>query len=192
MGLILTYKYAIMPGAAFLLGPIVSLSCGFLLRLGIVEWIPTFLALAAGELIGDVLWYYLGHRYGEQFVQRFGRYVGISPSMVLIVKELFNRYHDTILIASKLTAGLGFAVAVLFTAGLSRVPFRRYMMINIGGQIVLTSTLVTLGFYLGDIYLTVGGIFQKVSIFGITAFIFLCLFGFSHYLRKRAEEKYRE
>ena len=187
INLLLAYKYALMAPAAFLLGPTVSLLSGFLLRLGYVELVPTWLALAAGELLGDVLWYWLGRRYGDSFVAKFGRYVGITEHTLGSVKRMFNRYHDAIIFFSKLTAGFGLAPAIFFTAGLSRVSFRRYMALNVAGQILWTSGLLAAGFFAGNIFASVDSVFGKIFSAIVVVLVLLALFGFGTYLKKRAE-----
>lgn len=177
------YTYLIIPLTVFVLGPIVSLAAGVLLRLDVINLIPTILALAAGELVSDVLWYWLGRRYGERFVQRFGHYVGITQASVAYAKDLFSRHHDLIIFTSKLTAGLGFAVPILFSAGLSRVPFRRYMMLNIAGQFLWTAALLSIGYFLGHIFLRVNDVFEKMALFALFAILLISLIGFGRYLR---------
>ena len=184
MGLIAEYTYLIIAPAAMILGPVVSLVAGVLLRLDIIALIPTCLALAAGELSGDIIWYWIGRRYGDTFVNRWGRYVGISHQSVGSVKELFDQHHDIILFTSKLTAGFGFAIPVLFTAGLSRVPFRRYMMLNIAGQFLWTTGLLSIGYFLGHLYLHVGNVLEKMALIALIAVIILALISFGRYLRK--------
>ncbi|OGG76865.1 hypothetical protein A3B35_02115 [Candidatus Kaiserbacteria bacterium RIFCSPLOWO2_01_FULL_54_24] len=189
MGLISEYTYLIIAPAAMLLGPIVSLVAGVLLRLDAVALIPTCLALAAGELGADVLWYWIGRRYGDSFVRRFGRYFGITERSIASATDLFSRHHDIIIFTSKLTAGLGFAMVILFTAGLSRVPFRRYMMLNIAGQFLWTAGLLSIGYFLGHIYLKVENTFEKVALFALVALVLVSLFGFSRYLRGGVHKK---
>lgn len=183
--LIAEYTYFIMAPAIFVLGPVVSLAAGVLLRLDVISLIPTCLALATGELGADVLWYWIGRRYGESFVRRFGRYFGITPDSVAYAKDLFGKHHDMIIFSSKLTAGLGFAAVILFTAGLSKVPFRRYMMLNIAGQFLWTAGLLSIGYFLGHIYLRVGNVFEKIALFALIILILISLIGFGRYLRGR-------
>lgn len=181
--LLLNYKYAVVAPAALVFGPLVSLVAGVLLRLDYLELIPTCLALAAGELGSDVLWYVLGKKYGESFVQRFGRFVNISPHSLARAKELFNQRHEVIIFTSKITGGLGLGIPIMFTAGLSRVPFRRYMMLNIVGQFLWTASLLSLGYFLGHLYLEIGSVFEKVALFALMAIILVSLVGFGKYLR---------
>ncbi|MBI2610591.1 DedA family protein [Candidatus Kaiserbacteria bacterium] len=189
MGLIVDYTYLIIAPAAMIIGPPVSLVAGVLLRLDVISIIPTALALAAGELGADILWYWIGRRYGEQFVERYGRYFGITESSIAYAKDLYSRHHDIIIFTSKLTAGFGFAMVILFTAGLSRVPFRRYMMLNIAGQFLWTAGLLSIGYFLGHIYLKVENTFEKMALFALVALVLASLFGFSRYLRSGIHRK---
>jgi len=185
MELLTEYTYLLMAPAIFLFGPIVSLTAGVLLRLEVVDLVPTALALAAGELGSDVLWYWIGRRYGDRFVNKYGKYFGITGASVESVKKLFAQHHDFIIFTSKITAGFGFATAVLFTAGLTRVPFGRYMMLNVAGQFLWTAGMLSVGYFLGHIYLKVGGAFEKMTLFALLTLIVLSLIGFGRYLRTR-------
>jgi membrane-associated protein len=183
MQLLTEFRYAILAPGAFLFGPSVSLLAGVLLKLEIISLAPTVIALAAGELGGDILWYWLGKKYGDNFVRRWGRYVSITPQTVHRAKVLFSEHHDIILFTSKLTAGFGFAIPVLFTAGLSHVPFKRYMMLNIAGQFLWTSSLLAIGYFLGHIYLEVGTFLEKMALFALIAILLASIIGFGRYLK---------
>ena len=182
--LLAQYTYIIMAPAAMVLGPIVSLVAGVLLRLDVISLVPTVLALAAGELGADVVWYWVGRRYGGSFVERFGRYFGMTPASIASAMNLFGKHHDIIIFTSKLTAGLGFAMVILFAAGLSRVPFRRYMMLNIAGQFLWTASLLSIGYFLGHIYLRVGDVFEKIALLALVVIVIVSIIGFGRYLRR--------
>lgn len=162
--LLSTHSYAIMTPAAFIFGPTTSLVAGFLLRIGTVTVVPTFIALAIGELFGDVLWYWLGRSQGKKFVERFGGYVGITGTSIDRARSIFERHHDKIILITKLTAGFGIVSVIQFTAGMSRVSFKRYMALNIFGQIVWTTVLLCIGYSIGHLYTQVSGIFGKISL----------------------------
>jgi membrane protein DedA with SNARE-associated domain len=166
-------------------GPIISLVCGFLLKVGALYFIPAYLCLMAGDLAGDIIWYTIGHRWGYPFIYRFGRYFSLDIKKVETVQKVFRRYHDSILFISKLTTGLGFAPVILFTAGLSEVSFRRYMALNAAGQIFWTGGLLLIGFELGNLYTSVGAKLDLVSIIAMSIIVFLLMFGLGKYLGKR-------
>ena len=187
--LVVQYKYFIIAPAAFLFGPIVSLGSGVLLRLGTVELLPTCIALAGGELTGDVIWYWLGRHWGDPFVRKFGRFFGITHHRVEKAKRFFHLYHDLIIITSKLTGGFGFAPAIFFTAGLSRVHFGRYMTFNVLGQIIWTSGLLALGYFAGHLVTTVSNAFEKTFLLILFALSIGALIGFARYVKQRVDEE---
>ncbi|MDB5237955.1 MAG: alkaline phosphatase [Candidatus Kaiserbacteria bacterium] len=186
--LLLEYKYLIMLPLAVIEGPILSMVAGFFIRAGELSLIPVFITLAAGDLIGDTLWYWLGRSYGHRFVSRFGKYVSISEDNIATLQRVFQRYHTPILLFSKLTMGLGFPGATLFTAGLSRVPFWRYMALNTIGQVIWTAFLIAIGYYLGQLYQQFNNILGILSAMGIMLVIFALLVGFGKYVRSRLTE----
>jgi membrane protein DedA with SNARE-associated domain len=183
MALLLEYKYVVMAPAAAILGPSVSLVAGVLLRLEVLALAPTVLALAIGELSADIVWYWLGKKYGESFVHKYGKFVHVSKASIERAKALFSRHSDVIIFTTKLTAGLGFGIPVMFTAGLTGVPFKRYMMLNIAGQFVWTTGLLSIGYFLGHIYVDIGNVFEKMALVALLIVIVLSLFGFAKYLR---------
>jgi membrane protein DedA with SNARE-associated domain len=64
MAWILAYRYLVIIPGAIIEGPILSIICGLLIRLGVLGIVPTYLLLMLGDLIGDTLWYWGGHRWG--------------------------------------------------------------------------------------------------------------------------------
>ena len=183
--LILAYRYFIIVPLTLIEGPIVMMVSGVLLGLGYFDFWILYAVLMGSDLLADIIWYWLGYHYGYRFMARYGKYVSIEEKEISAVRKLFHRYHDRILIISKLTMGFGFAVVTLFTAGLSHVPFKKYLMLNFLGQIVWTAVLMGIGYYLGNYYLRVNNIFGFVSSAAIIVLVFLALIGFGRYLKKR-------
>jgi membrane protein DedA with SNARE-associated domain len=183
--LLVQYKLLLVFPAAFVLGPTASLACGFLLRLGTFDFLPLYLTLMAGELTGDILWYWIGHHYGHSFIERFGKYVSVTDSNVETSKRLFRKYHSIILLLSKLTTGFGFSVVTLFTAGFTRIPFSRYLLINIFGQFFWTAGLLSVGYFTTHFYLSVQGFFAHMSLVAVCIALIASLFGFGRYIIKR-------
>jgi membrane protein DedA with SNARE-associated domain len=132
--LILQYRYIFLVPAALAWGLLVCMLVGVAVRLGTLELVPAYAAVMLGELIGDVFWYWAGWRWGERFANRFGKYVGIDRLHIELAERLFRKYDQLILLASKLTTGFGFAIPILFTAGMTHMSFFRYMRANFIGQ----------------------------------------------------------
>lgn len=157
MAFLQSSKYFLLFGAALLEGPAASLTSGFLLKLGQVQFVPVYVALVAGDLAADIGWYCLGRFGTRALVLRFGRLVGITPEALATVERRFNRYHQRILFISKLTMGFGFAIVTLTVAGMSRVPFRSFFLLNLVGGLIWTLFLLGIGHSFGNVYTMVSG-----------------------------------
>jgi len=179
------YGYFIITPAAFLLGPVVGLVCGFLLKTGTLSLIPTCIALAVGELGGDAFWYWLGWQHGEKVVNGPGKYLGITKEGVEQAKKLFHHHHDRIVFISKITGGFGFSTAIFFTAGLSGIPFARYIWINATGQAVWMAGLLGIGYFFGAWITSVNNVFDTLTAIGTFVILLLCFWGFARYVGRR-------
>lgn len=179
------FVYTIIIFVSFIEGPILAVFCGLLIKLGDAPFWPAYIALMAGDLLGDTVWYWVGRTFGHRFVVRFGHYVSITEDALKTVERLFHKYHDRILIVSKLTMGLGFAVATLVTAGITKVPFKRYFTINFCCQFLWTAFLLFIGYMFGNLYVSVDNIFGKISVAALFVFAFLVLVGYGKYVKKK-------
>ncbi|HWB33962.1 MAG TPA: hypothetical protein VG753_01405, partial [Candidatus Paceibacterota bacterium] len=114
-GLLLAYRYLIIVPLALVWQPLVGMLCGVLARLGYFDPFIVYGVLVGTAVVGDMFWYWVGYRWGVPFMNRFGRFFSITPAHVTGVRRVFNRYHTSILLISKLTNGMGFALVTLFT-----------------------------------------------------------------------------
>ncbi|HUO50451.1 MAG TPA: DedA family protein [Candidatus Paceibacterota bacterium] len=181
LALIYTYRYPILVPVALLAGFPTGMVVGVAIRLGYLMLIPAYGCIMLGELIGDAAWYYIGYHWGGSFVRRYGRYFSLSEKTVAHAQELFKKYDQRILFSSKLTTGFGFAIPILFTAGLSRMSFWRYMRANLLGQFFWSGGLIAVGYFFGDTYLRVNSIFQKATTVTLFVLIVLAFFGFARF-----------
>jgi membrane protein DedA with SNARE-associated domain len=179
----LVYGFIVL--VSFIEGPILGMVCGLLLKLGDFHFIPLYLALMAGDTIGDIFWYSIGYHFGERFVRRFGRFFGLEEQNIETVRRVFHKYKDSILIISKVTMGLGFALATLITAGIVKIPFKRYLALNIAGQVVWTGFLIWIGYSFGSLYVKFDSVFAKIGSIAFFIMIFVCLIGVGKYVKKR-------
>jgi membrane-associated protein len=175
-GWLLMYRYAVLLPIAIFEGPVITIIAGFLCSQGQFSVLVVYGIVILGDLIGDVVWYYIGYHYGHRFVKRFGGRFGLTEEKITKVQEKFHKYKNPILFFSKITNGFGFALAVLFTAGLSKIPFWRYITINFIGQFVWSGMLLAAGYFFGNAYNTFSSIQERIFLFvgvGIILFIII-------------------
>lgn len=179
--------YALIVIFAAAEGPFLSMIFGVLIRLKLFSFWPVYLALMAGDLIGDIGWYEVGRHFGDRFVRRFGKYFSVTESEIGKVSRIFHRYKDRILFISKVSNGFGFALVTLITAGIVRIPFLRYLGINLVGQFVWTGILLSVGYFFGDLYMQVDTWLGRISVIALFAIALLAFFGYKKYIREQAE-----
>ena len=168
-------KYILLFIGTIFEGPIVMMTSGFFFKLGQFSIVPMYFALVSGDFIADLGWYALG-RYGTRnAIFKYGHFVGITPEALTKIEDQFRKYHQKILIISKLTMGFGFAVVVLVVAGIFKVPFKNYVILNLIGGFIWTALLVTIGYFLGNIFLVIPPV-MKVAFILIMICIFTYLF----------------
>jgi membrane protein DedA with SNARE-associated domain len=189
LGYLITYRYILIIPLTIVEGPIVMILCGFLLHLGKFDIIPLYVALTIGDLIGDVGWYCVGRFGGAPFIKKFGRFFSITEQALERVTNLFHKHHNKILFISKITMGFGFALVTLITAGIAKVPFKKYMILNVSGQLIWTAILLGIGYLFGNIYTTIDASFRNIALVGLIIIAILLVYGFGRYVSKRLGER---
>ena len=179
------YRYPAFYVGAILEGPILMTLSGVFLRLGYVQFWPVYIALILGDLTGDLAWYGIGHWYARPFLARFGKFFSITEAALQSTERFYRRHHSNILFFSKLTMGFGFALPILMTAGMIRVPLRKFIALNVLGQMVFTGLLLSLGYYFGNAIVAINEGFRVFSIIAFIAFIYLLFHGIGLFLRRR-------
>jgi len=190
--LILQYKYLVMVPLIPVAQPLVGMIAGLLARLGVMELWVVYVVLVSVALAGDVAWYWVGYHWGEKFVSRFGRFFAVTPAHVVSAKYIFHRYHAPILLVSKITNGFGLAIVTLFTAGLTKIPFGRYMLFNTVGELIWAATIVAIGYFFGEAYIRVNDMFGRATLTALFVVFVLAMIGFGVYARGRIERASHE
>ena len=85
--------------------------------------------------------------------------------------------------------GFGFALVTLITAGIVKIPFRKYLLLNTIGQFVWTSLLLAIGYFLGNFYLYVNSALAKMGILALIVVIFIFLVGYGKFIKNKIEKK---
>jgi membrane protein DedA with SNARE-associated domain len=82
--------------------------------------------------------------------------LSVTPELFEKFKMLFHKYKVKILLISKITIGFGgMALVTLTAAGAAKIPFKKYMIINIMGEFILVALLLSIGYFFGGIYVTI-------------------------------------
>jgi membrane protein DedA with SNARE-associated domain len=131
--------------------PIVMIAAGYLIHIHQLDFWAAYGTIVAADITGDVVWYWVGRTGARAFFMKYGTYFGVTEDIIERLERRFLKYHEWILIISKLTMGLGLAIGVLAVAGMMRVPFWRYLGINLSGELLWALIPIAIGYYYGNL-----------------------------------------
>lgn len=178
-------KYALLFAGCIFEGPVIMMASGFLFHLGQFSFWPMYFALVTGDFVADMGWYCLGRFGTRQSIFRFGHIIGLTPTILEKIETRFRKYHQKILIISKLTMGLGFAAVVLVVAGIFKVPFKNYVILNLIGGFIWTGFLLTIGYFFGNIYSIISGPAKIIFVCSALTFAIFGIRYVNNYLAKQ-------
>jgi membrane protein DedA with SNARE-associated domain len=129
-------------------GETVLLAGGFFARQGALPlgWVlaAAFLAAAAGDNTG----YWIGRRGGRAWVERHGRWVGLTARRLESIDRFFARHGTKTILGARFLSGVR-AFAPLF-AGISRIPWRRFAALDAAACLLWATTIGLLGYAFGE------------------------------------------
>lgn len=150
---LLAFRYTLLFLLAFIEGPIISVVAGFLSSTGHLNIFVAYLAVLFGDVFGDAMYYLFGYFGRERFVERWGRYFGITLERVRNLEKLFGIHSGKTLLIGKWTHAFGFAV--LLSAGIVKMPFKKFIWINFLGSLPKSLVFVLIGYYFGQAYVQI-------------------------------------
>jgi membrane protein DedA with SNARE-associated domain len=174
-------KYPLLFVGCFIEGTVIMMAAGLLWHQGLVEFWPAYIALLAADFLADIMWYVIGYYGARKFVNKWGHHVGMTQDNLAKVERRFHKHHIWILLISKLSMGFGLAVATLTTAGMLRIPFYRYMTINVLGGFVWVYAMMLVGYYFGNVLALIPREFQ----IGFAVLVLILVFFGLQQLNKR-------
>jgi membrane-associated protein len=148
--LIRDHGLIIIAPLAVLEGPVVAVVAGYLAKTGLIAVSQAYGVLVLADLFGDVILYTIGRRGRARAVRPWLARFGVTRRWLAQGLRAFRCNGGRILVLGKLTHSAGFAV--LLAAGMARMPFARFIALN------LLATLPKVAFFLG-----LGWWFGKVS-----------------------------
>ncbi len=182
------FKYPLIFVGAIVEGPILTVASGFLLHQGVFDLILVYILLVTGDIVGDVIWYYIGYFFAVPVLRKHGKFLSLTPERFEKIKSIFHRHHSVILFVSKITMGFGMALGTLMTAGAARIPLRTFLFYNTLGEFIYVGVLMLFGYYVGYLYTTIASDFKIIFLIVIFALVALALYGFSQYIKNKASE----
>lgn len=155
---LINYKYLILFPITIIEGPIITVIAGFLSSLGALDLLIAYVVIVFGDLVGDIMYYFIG-RYGrEKFITKWGKYIGLSINKVIIMEQQFKKRGKALLIWGKISHVFG--AMILVSAGIVRIKFRDFILFNFLATLPKSAILLLIGFYFGQAYVRINKYFD--------------------------------
>ncbi len=149
---------------------------GFYVHQGQLQFLPVVLAGLIGTVLGAFPWYGIGRMVNEErlsfWLQRNGRWIGISPDDLARSRRWFNRYGTALVFWGRLIPGIRTLISV--PAGIELMPLVPFLIWTTAGSLIWTLLLTSAGLVLGESYSNVEVWIGPVSKV-IKVLIVLCL-----------------
>ena len=149
IALLSAWGYAVLLPLSIIEGPIVGIFAGFLVSLGQMNWAIAFAVLFAGDMIGDVIYYYVGRWGHGPWAHRLAARFGVTQERLEKFDAAFHKHAVKILLINK-TQALG--SLTLYYAGAVRMPMFTFLWVNTVGTIPKNALFLAAGYYFGESY----------------------------------------
>ncbi|MCT9977664.1 DedA family protein [Acinetobacter sp. I-MWF] len=164
----------IMPSAGF------AASKGQLLLSGVI------IAGSIGSLVAAALLYWVGRKIPNQsifnWVDRYGKYLFIKSEDVKKALDWFEKYGHRVVFFGRMVPAVRSLISI--PAGMSHMPFWKFMLYSSVGTIIWTTFLACVGYYFGNNIELMQQIFSRVGY--VIIIIVLILVAYFFYKKSKA------
>ncbi len=130
-----------VPGLSLVLG------AAALAGQGRLDFWLVYLATVAGGTLGGLIGYQIGKQGGRRLLERFGRYVFITPERLGTGERIFQQHGSKAVLVGRYMPVFCFLAGIL--SGIARLPYRRFFVLNLLSIVLWCTTQLTLAFIFG-------------------------------------------
>lgn len=166
-GLVLLEDFGVpVPGETVLILGAVYAGTG---RLNV--WLVGLLAFL-GAVTGDNIGFAIGHFGGRRLVERYGRYILLTPERLDKATGFFERRGASIIIVARFIEGLRQANGII--AGTTGMHWARFLSFNAIGAVLWVGMWTSIGYFSGDHITSIYNTATRYSVyFGIAVGVVL-------------------
>ena len=144
---------------------IIMPSAGYTASKGELTLIGVIIAGSAGSILAAMLLYWIGRKVPQQrlfnFVERYGKYLRIQVADLEKALMWFNKHGHRIVFFGRMIPAVRSLISI--PAGMSRMPFAKFMFYSTAGTVIWTSFLAYLGYHFSENQALMMVILQRIS-----------------------------
>ncbi|MDC3041262.1 DedA family protein [Prochlorococcus sp. AH-736-B08] len=131
-----------------------------------------------GTIMGSLPWYYLGRLVNEKkisdFLDRRGKYLGISSNDLTKSKRWFDKYGVSLVFWGRLIPGIRTLISV--PAGIELMPLKKFLIWTTLGSFIWVALLTYAGYFFGENYLIIETYLDQIKYFVRPILILILLY----------------
>src|SRR6202162_1396322 len=128
-------------------GDVAIMYGGYLTTTGAIPYPLAYLAVVVGAVLGSACNLTISRRYGRPFIQRFGKYVGVTDEKLLRAERIFKRWGPWAIIVGRHIPGMRIVLSAL--SGILGVPYRVFIPCVFVSALVWAAIFLELGRHVG-------------------------------------------
>nr|WP_294505252.1 VTT domain-containing protein [uncultured Rhodopila sp.] len=158
-GFLIAYGAVLILPLSVVEGPAVSAVTGLLASQGYVGCTLAMVLLVCGDLIGDLIYYWIG-RSGVTPLSGLSRRLGLGEAFSPEFQRDLKQHSTKMLLVGKWTHAIG--CVVLVASGMLRLPIPHFLFVNLLATVPKSGALFAFGYFAGNHI----GLFERHAVLG--------------------------
>lgn len=160
--------------------------CGFLISHEIIRPIYALIVVFTGMLTGDLIMFSFGRKYGRMVVTHKKFHRIISPQRLSTLEDKFNKWKTLFILFGR---HLGFHVFLV--AGIMRMPYLKFLALDIVSSILTIAVMVGAGYIGGNSLQVIKKDITRIEhIVIFLVIILLVIYLLFRYFKSRRDKKF--
>jgi membrane protein DedA with SNARE-associated domain len=128
-------------------GDVAIMYGGYLTTTGAIPYPLAYLAVVSGAVLGSACNLTISRRYGRPFIQRFGRYIGVTDRKLANAEAIFKRWGPWAIILGRHIPGMRIVLSAL--SGILDVPYRVFIPCVFVSALIWAAIFLEIGRHVG-------------------------------------------
>ncbi|MFD4952708.1 DedA family protein [Streptomyces sp. NPDC058451] len=168
-------------------GETILIAAGVYAGAGQLDVVAVALIAFAAAVVGDNIGYLVGHLGGRPFVQRWGRYIFLTPERFAAAERFFGRHGGKIVVVARFIEGLRQANGII--AGTTGMHWLRFLAFNALGAALWVGLWVSLAYVAGTHIDTVYAEISRYQVYVLVALAVLVVALIARHLLRRGRRQ---
>jgi membrane protein DedA with SNARE-associated domain len=127
---------------------VIMLFAGYLVSQDKMGLVAAILAGTLGNVVGSWIAWGVGYTGGREFIDRWGKYVHVTPHRMAMADRYFDRHGNAVVFWSRMVPIVRTFISL--PAGVARMPFGRFTIYTFLGALPWCTLLTLIGVKVGE------------------------------------------